>query len=86
MICTVMHGPLASHDLLLQLVWCECISVLTYFRYKEHQSTADNNYTSNEHHYAGELGHVRLVRIGIGIQISDPSDPSESTGHIFLGS
>ena len=29
----------------------------------------------------GELGHVRLVRIGI--QISDPSDPSESTGHFF---
>ena len=30
------------------------------------------------------LGHVRLVRIGIGIQISDPSDPSYSTEHFIL--
>ena len=30
------------------------------------------------------LGHVRLVRIGIGIQISDPSDPSDSTEHFIL--
>ena len=30
------------------------------------------------------LGHVRLVRIGIRIQISDPSDPSDSTEHFIL--
>ena len=30
------------------------------------------------------LGHVRLVRIGIGIQILDPSDPSDSTEHFIL--
>ena len=33
---------------------------------------------NNEH-----LGHVRLVRIGIRIQISDPSDPSDSTEHFI---
>ena len=30
------------------------------------------------------LGHVGLVRIGIRIQISDPSDPSDSTEHFIL--